>query len=48
MIQKKPDWSKRIERAMDLAGRHPGSVEVLAFYGRILEFQKALYKGTSE
>jgi FdhE protein len=42
---KKPDWSKRIERAMDLAGRHPGSVEVLAFYGRILEFQKALYEG---
>jgi FdhE protein len=46
MIQtKKPDWSKRIERAMDLAGRHPGTVEVLAFYGRVLEFQKTLYDG---
>jgi FdhE protein len=42
---KKPNWSKRIERAMDLAGRHPASVEVLAFYGRILEFQSALYDG---
>jgi FdhE protein len=44
---KKPDWSKRIERAMDLAGRHPGSVEVLAFYGRILEFQKGLYDASA-
>jgi FdhE protein len=44
MIQtKKPDWSKRIERAMDLAGRHPGTVEVLAFYGRVLELQRGLY-----
>src|SRR5271167_224330 len=46
MIQtKKADWGKRIERAMDLAGRHPGTVEVLTFYGRVLEFQKAHYEG---
>jgi FdhE protein len=42
---KTPNWSKRIERAMDLGGQHPGTVEVLAFYGRVLEFQKALYAG---
>jgi len=40
---KKPDWSKRVERAMDLAGRHPAAAEVLAFYVRLLEFQHALY-----
>src|SRR5271165_4433648 len=48
MIQtKKPDWGKRIERAIDLAGQHPSSAEVLAFYSRILEFQKTLYEGVS-
>jgi len=41
---KKPDWNKRIERAFDLAGRHPGAAEVLNFYRRILEFQKDLYE----
>ena len=40
----KPDWSKRIERAFDLAVRHPGAAEVLNFYRRILEFQKDLYE----
>ncbi len=40
-------WSKRIERAMDLAAQHPGTVEVLAFYRRILEFQRTLYDGIS-
>jgi len=43
----KADWSKRIERAMDLAGRHPGTVEVMAFYGRVLEFQKTVYEGVA-
>jgi FdhE protein len=38
-----PDWGKRIARATDLAAQHPGTVEVLAFYRRILEFQKTLY-----
>jgi FdhE protein len=40
---KKPDWSKRIERAIDLAGRHLSASEILVFYSRILEFQKTLY-----
>jgi FdhE protein len=45
MIQaKKPDWSKRIERASYLAGRHPAAAEVLNFYRRILEFQKDVYE----
>jgi len=44
---KKPDWRKRIERAIDLAGRHPSAAEVLAFYRRILEFQKTIYDGIS-
>jgi len=39
----KPDWGKRIQRAIDLAEQHPGTVEVLAFYRRILDFQKTLY-----
>src|SRR5271166_3299225 len=43
MIQtKKADWSKRIERAIDLAVQHPSAAEVLAFYCRILDFQKTL------
>ncbi len=41
---KNPDWDKRIERAIDLAGRHPDAAEVLSFYCRILEFQKGLYE----
>ncbi len=40
----KPDWSKRIERAIYLAGRQPAAAEVLNFYGRILEFHKDLYE----
>jgi FdhE protein len=48
MVQTKtPDWGKRIQRAVDLAERHPGTAEVLGFYRRILEFQKALYDETS-
>ncbi len=48
MIQtKRPDWGKRIERAIDLAGQHPSSAEILAFYSRILEFQKTFYEGIS-
>lgn len=41
---RKPDWNKRIERAFDLAVRHPGTAEVMNFYRRILEFQKDLYE----
>ena len=48
MIQtKKPDWDKRIQRAIVLVARHPSAAEVLVFYGRILEFQKTLYDGIS-
>ena len=47
MQTKKPEWGKRIERAIDLAGQHPSAAEILAFYSRILEFQKALYDGIS-
>jgi len=44
MPTKKPDWNKRIERAFDLAARHPGAAEVLNFHRRILEFQKDVYE----
>lgn len=43
MQSKKRDWTMRIERAMDLAGRYPAAAEVLAFYARVLEFQHELY-----
>ena len=39
----KPDWGKRIQRAIDLAEKHPGTAEVLAFYRRILELQKTMF-----
>lgn len=39
----KPDWGKRIQRAIHLAERSPATAEVLAFYRRILDFQKMLY-----
>lgn len=45
MIQtKKPDWGKRMQRAIELAERHPAAAEVLGFYGRVLEFQRALHE----
>src|SRR5271166_5522170 len=48
MIQtKKVDWGKRIERAIDLTERYPGTAQVLTFYRRILEFQKTLHDGIS-
>jgi FdhE protein len=44
MVQTKtPDWGKRIQRAVDLAEKHPGTAEVLGFYRRILDYQKTLY-----
>ena len=39
----KPDWGKRIQRAIDLAEKHPGTAEVLAFYRRILKLQKTMF-----
>ncbi len=44
---KKPDWGKRIDRAMELGERHPGSAEVLGFYRRVLAFQRMLYEDTA-
>ncbi len=44
---KKPDWGKRIQRAIELAERHPSCAEVLVFYQHILGFQKALYSDIS-
>lgn len=39
-------WSKRIDRAAELAQRNPWASEVLGFYGHILHFQKAIYERT--
>ena len=47
MRMKKPDWDKRIRRAIELAERHPSAAEVLVFYQHILDFQKALYDDIS-
>jgi len=48
MVQtKKPDWGKRIRRAIELAERHPSTAEVLSFYQRTLDFQKTLYDEVS-
>ena len=37
-------WEKRIERAKSKAEDSPGAAELLSFYRRILEFQKAVYE----
>ena len=42
VLMKKPDWGKRIRRAIELAELHPSCAEVLVFYQHILDFQKAL------
>lgn len=36
-------WDRRIERAGELAARHPFAAEALSFYARIASFQKSLY-----
>lgn len=36
-------WDRRIERADELAARHPFAAEALSFYARIAGFQKSLY-----
>ena len=38
-------WDLRIQRATELAGRHPFAAEGLRFYERIASFQKSLYTG---
>jgi FdhE protein len=39
-------WSKRLDRAAELADRNPWAREVLAFYSRILQFQRDLCEGS--
>lgn len=38
-------WDQRIQRAHELAARHPFAAEGLRFYERIASFQKSLYAG---
>ncbi|MES1244312.1 MAG: formate dehydrogenase accessory protein FdhE [Acidobacteriota bacterium] len=38
-------WDRRIERAKELAARHPFAAEALGFYARVAGFQKSLYAG---
>jgi FdhE protein len=38
-------WDRRIERANELAARHPFAAEALGFYARLAGFQKSLYAG---
>ena len=37
-------WTKRIDRAAELAERNPWAREVLEFYSRVLQFQKEVYE----
>jgi FdhE protein len=39
-------WTKRLDRAAELADRNPHAREVLLFYSRILEFQSRVYEAT--
>lgn len=39
-------WTKRIDRAAELAERNPWAKEVLALYSRVLEFQSDIYERT--
>ena len=39
-------WTRRIDRAAELAGRNPHARQVLSFYSRILEFQNRVYEAT--
>ena len=38
-------WDRRIERANELAARHPFAAEILSFYARVAGFQRSLYAG---
>ena len=37
-------WTKRIDRAVELADQNPSAKQVLAFYSHVLVFQKAIYE----
>jgi FdhE protein len=41
-------WDRRIERANELAARHPFAAEALSFYARISGFQKSFYAGLED
>ncbi|HVT58607.1 MAG TPA: formate dehydrogenase accessory protein FdhE [Thermoanaerobaculia bacterium] len=41
-------WDKRIQRAQELASKHPFAAEGLRFYERIAGFQKSLYSRVEE
>ena len=43
-LQGRKIWAKRMDRAAELAERNPWAREVLAFYSRILEFQREVYE----
>lgn len=45
MLRSLTKWDRRIERAKELAARHPFAAEALSFYARIAGFQKSLYSG---
>ncbi len=40
------NWTKRIDRATELAARNPWAKEVLDFYRRVLQFQAEIYERT--
>jgi FdhE protein len=40
---RQPDWDKRIRRATELGERFSYAGEILAFYRKILEFERAIY-----
>jgi FdhE protein len=42
-LRDKPEWDKRIARADELAREHSFAAEILTFYIRVAQFQKALY-----
>jgi FdhE protein len=43
MPGKQPDWDKRIRRAIELGERFSYAAEILAFYRRVLEFERGIY-----
>ena len=38
-------WERRIERAQELAAKHPFAAQALRFYERLAGFQRSLYAG---
>ncbi len=44
---KRPEWDKRIQRAIELGERFSYAAEILAFYRRVLEFQNTIHREIS-